>query len=159
MIIRRFPDDAALMPSGPNLTGTGTPFVGPADACEEAPMATGTSVQMQALAHSINLVDGVTQQLGVVPNRVQGIVTNTLGGYQSEGATIWGGVMEEWNVHFGKVVHGLAYIRDTMAKNHRDYGGVIEQDRASANTVPASGNTVPASGNTIMSALHHTSHQ
>jgi WXG100 family type VII secretion target len=98
-------------------------------------MAGGASAQIPAMAQAATQVDQAGQTLAGIRTRVGGAVANTQGGYQSEAATVFRNVMDQWGADFQKIVNGLNQIHEALTATHRSYQASVDTDRASANSI------------------------
>ena len=60
-------------------------------------MASGASAQIPAMAQAASQVEEAGRTLAGIRSRVAGTVANTQSGYQSEAATVFRSVMEQWD--------------------------------------------------------------
>jgi uncharacterized protein YukE len=97
----------------------------------------GQSAELAAMAHSARYVEEATQMLAAIRGRVQQAVAATTGGYVSEAATLFRGVMNSWDQDFNKIIAGLDQIHLALAHTHANYTASVQQDRASVNQVAA----------------------
>ena len=98
-------------------------------------MAGGASAQMAAMAQAATQVEEAGRTLAGIRSRVSGTVAATQSGYQSEAATVFRTVMEQWDQDFTKIVAGLDRIRDALSATTRAYQASVEHDRSSANSI------------------------
>jgi WXG100 family type VII secretion target len=98
-------------------------------------MATGASAQIPAMAQAATQVEEASRALAGIRSRVAGTVANTQSGYQSEAATVFRSVMEQWDQDFSKIVAGLDRIHGALTGTHRAYQASVEQDKSSANSI------------------------
>jgi WXG100 family type VII secretion target len=98
-------------------------------------MATGASAQIPAMAQAAVQVDQASQRLTNLRSGVATSVANTLAGYQSDAATLFGNVMDQWGAEFQKIINGLNEIHEALTATQRGYQASVDQDRASANSI------------------------
>jgi WXG100 family type VII secretion target len=97
----------------------------------------GTSAQVDAMAASVRHVDTAGQALADIHGRVQQTVAATSGGYVSDAATVFRGVMDQWHQDFGKIINGLERIQSALTSTQRHYEATMAEDRGSANQIAA----------------------
>jgi WXG100 family type VII secretion target len=100
-------------------------------------MAAGTSTQVDAMATAAGHIDTAGQALAGIQGRVQQTVAATSAGYVSDAATLFRGVMDQWNADFAKITGGLERIQTALKSNQKQYEASMDQERASANQIAA----------------------
>jgi WXG100 family type VII secretion target len=97
----------------------------------------GTSAQVDAMTTAAQHVDTAGQHLTGIRGRVQQTVAATSAGYVSDAATLFRGVMDQWDGDFAKIIGGLERIQTALTSNQKQYVASMEQERASANQIAA----------------------
>lgn len=95
----------------------------------------GTSAQTDLMAKAAVDVDNAGQVLAGIQGRVQQAVAATSGGYQSQAASLFRSVMDQWNGDFGTIISGLERIHEALTQTQRQYVASADQDRQSVNQI------------------------
>lgn len=99
-------------------------------------MAAGqTTAQTDAMRQAAVHVDNAGQSIATIRNQVQEAVAATAGGYQSDAATLFRSVMDQWSTDFGQIIQGLETIRENLVGTTANYQGVMDLDTESANQI------------------------
>jgi len=97
----------------------------------------GTSAQVDAMTTAARHVDTAGQTLADIRGRVQQTVAGTSAGYVSDAATLFRGVMDQWDGDFAKIIGGLERIQTALTSNQKHYEASMATERASVNEIAA----------------------
>jgi len=95
----------------------------------------GTSAQVDAMTTAARHVDTAGQALADIRGRVQQTVGATSAGYVSDAATLFRGVMDQWDGDFAKIIGGLERIQTALTSNQKHYEASMAEERARVNEI------------------------
>lgn len=98
-------------------------------------MAGGTSAQVAAMTQAAQHVDNAGQDLANIQGRIQQAVASTSAGYQSDAATLFRNVMDQWHQDFAKILGGLDQIRTALTGTQKNYEASMDWERSSVNQI------------------------
>lgn len=99
-------------------------------------MAAGqTTAQTDAMGQAAIHVDEAGQAIATIRNQVQQAVDATAGSYQSEAASLFRSVMDQWAQDFGTIIGGLETIRQNLVGTTANYQGAMDLDQESVSQI------------------------
>ena len=96
-----------------------------------------TSAQTHAMAQAAFHVGNAHDAITGVKNQVATTVAGTSTAYVSEAATMFRGVMEQWDQDFNTILAGLRTMGEKLTGTSQQYGGAMDFDHQSANKIAA----------------------